>query len=203
MWKRTTAPRCPSSLANNPDGANLGGTLSVTANNGVATFAGLTLDQLGTGYTLAVSSNGLSGATSNGIDVIPVPAQLLVITQQPPASIIAGDSFGLIIQAEDNADALASTFNGTVTVALANNPNRGDARRHALRDGQPGRGHLLRPDSDKSRLRLHACCHQQRRQQRDHECHHHYSSDGQPVGDRHAAVIDGDGRAGVWRSARD
>ena len=39
-------------LANNPGGATLGGTLTATAQNGVATFSGLTLDQPGIGYTL-------------------------------------------------------------------------------------------------------------------------------------------------------
>ena len=39
-------------LANNPNGATLGGTLTVNASTGVATFAGLTLDKAGTGTTL-------------------------------------------------------------------------------------------------------------------------------------------------------
>ena len=40
-------------LANNPTGATLGGTLSVTASKGVATFSGLTLTTAASGYTLA------------------------------------------------------------------------------------------------------------------------------------------------------
>ena len=56
-------------LLNNPGGATLGGTLSVTAQSGVATFTGLTLDKVGTGYTLQVSSNGLTAATTNAVDV--------------------------------------------------------------------------------------------------------------------------------------
>ena len=39
-------------LANNPGGSTLGGTLTVPAVNGVATFSGLTLNKAGTGYTL-------------------------------------------------------------------------------------------------------------------------------------------------------
>ena len=39
-------------LANNPGGSTLGGTLSVTASNGVATFSGLTLTKAASGYTL-------------------------------------------------------------------------------------------------------------------------------------------------------
>ena len=56
-------------LLNNPGGATLGGTLSVTAQGGVATFSRLTLDQVGNGYTLQVTSNGLTAATTNVIDV--------------------------------------------------------------------------------------------------------------------------------------
>ena len=46
-------------LANNPGGATLGGTLTVTASGGVATFSGLTLNKAASGYTLVASSSGL------------------------------------------------------------------------------------------------------------------------------------------------
>ena len=46
----------------------------------------------------------------------------LVVTQQPPASVTAGSGFGLTVQAEDSSGNLITSFNGTVTVALANNP---------------------------------------------------------------------------------
>ena len=46
-------------LANNPGGDTLGGTLSVTATSGVATFSGLTLTKAASGYTLLVSSSGV------------------------------------------------------------------------------------------------------------------------------------------------
>ena len=105
-------------LANNPGGATLGGTLGVNANLGVADFTALTLDSVGSGYTLQVSGDGLASATTNGITVTPVPATKLVITQEPPAGVIAGTSFGLTVQAEDNSGDFASTFSGSVTVAL-------------------------------------------------------------------------------------
>ena len=47
-------------LDNNPAGAKLGGTLSVKASKGVATFSGLTLNKVGTGYTLQLTSSGLT-----------------------------------------------------------------------------------------------------------------------------------------------
>jgi streptogramin lyase len=56
-------------FANNPTGATLGGTLSVATSQGVATFSNLTINKVGNGYTLAVSSTGLTGATSTAINV--------------------------------------------------------------------------------------------------------------------------------------
>ena len=55
------------SLGNNPGGATLNGTASVNAVDGVATFTGLSLNQAGSGYTLAAASAGLTGATSNDV----------------------------------------------------------------------------------------------------------------------------------------
>ena len=52
-------------LSNNSAGATLGGTLSETPEGGVATFAGLTLNKPGIGYTLEVSADGLTSATTN------------------------------------------------------------------------------------------------------------------------------------------
>src|SRR5262249_19231676 len=48
--------------------------------------------------------------------------QNLVVTTQPPASVTAGNSFGLSVQARDSSGNLITSFNGTVTLALASNP---------------------------------------------------------------------------------
>jgi hypothetical protein len=53
--------------------AVLGGTTSVAAASGVATFGDLTIDQLGLGYTLVVSSVTVpTGATSNPFNVVTI-----------------------------------------------------------------------------------------------------------------------------------
>ncbi len=109
-------------LSNNPGGATLGGTLTATARSGVATFSDLTLNQAGTGYTLQVSSNGLTAATTSAFNVTPVVATQLVMTTEPPSSITAGSEFGLVVTADDNLGHVATTFSGSVTVALWNNP---------------------------------------------------------------------------------
>jgi streptogramin lyase len=57
-------------LASNPSGARLGGTTKVTASQGLATFTGLSLNKVGTGYTLQVSTKGLTSATTNPFNVV-------------------------------------------------------------------------------------------------------------------------------------
>jgi len=52
--------------------ATLGGTKSVPALAGVATFGDLTIDVPGIGYTLVVSAGGVSGAMSDGFTVLPL-----------------------------------------------------------------------------------------------------------------------------------
>ncbi len=88
-------------LANNPGGATLGGTLTATASNGVATFSGLTLTTAASGYTLEVSGSGLGSGVTSAITVTPAAASQVVITQQPPASVTAGSGFGLQASIED------------------------------------------------------------------------------------------------------
>jgi hypothetical protein len=56
-------------IMNNPGGATLGGTLSVNAQSGVATFSNLTLNQPGIGYTLQLTASGLTSATTNAFNV--------------------------------------------------------------------------------------------------------------------------------------
>jgi hypothetical protein len=62
-------------IGTNPSGGTLSGTTTVAAVNGVATFSGLSIDQVGSGYTLAATSAGLIGATSAAFDVTATPPQ--------------------------------------------------------------------------------------------------------------------------------
>ncbi len=109
-------------LLANPGSSTLAGTLTASATAGVATFSGLSLNKVGGGYTLAVSSNGLTAATSSAISVTPGAAAQLVIATQPPASVTAGSGFGLTLVAEDAEGNMATGFAGSVTAALLANP---------------------------------------------------------------------------------
>lgn len=57
-------------LANGPAGVVLKGTLSVTAQKGVARFEGLTLTKAGAEQKLRISSPGLPAVTTNGFNVV-------------------------------------------------------------------------------------------------------------------------------------
>jgi hypothetical protein len=56
-------------MAADPGGATLGGMTTVAAVDGVVTFANLTLNKNGKGYTLRLSSAGLAGVTSGAMTV--------------------------------------------------------------------------------------------------------------------------------------
>ncbi len=72
-------------IGTNPGGSTLGGTVSVAAVSGVATFGAVTLDRSGAGYTLTAAATGLTGATSAGFTVNPGAASALAITTAPTA----------------------------------------------------------------------------------------------------------------------
>ncbi len=57
-------------IGTNPGGGTLSGTTTVTAVNGIATFADLKVDEAGTGYTLVATSGTLTPAASATFDVI-------------------------------------------------------------------------------------------------------------------------------------
>jgi streptogramin lyase len=109
-------------LGSNPGGATLGGTLTVTASGGVATFSGLTLTRAASGYTLVASTSGLGQGVSNAMTVTPAAATQLVITQQPPTTVKVSSPFALKASIEDTYGNVVTTASGTVSVAFASNP---------------------------------------------------------------------------------
>ncbi|MGC8642287.1 MAG: hypothetical protein ACP5XB_20690, partial [Isosphaeraceae bacterium] len=112
-------------LAADPTGDELGGSLTVAATGGVATFSGLDLTQAGSGYTLQLSSSGLTAATTGAISVSPAAASLLVVTSQPPASVLAGSAFGVTVTAYDAFGNIATGFGGNVSASVGSGPAGG------------------------------------------------------------------------------
>jgi hypothetical protein len=93
-------------LASGPAGASLGGNLTVTAARGVATFAGLTLNKLGTGYRFEAFAGPLSTTLPDAVTVA-----------DPPTVVRAQVLFG-----GTRRDLLVAGFRLTFSAALKPTP---------------------------------------------------------------------------------
>ena len=120
------------SLDANPTGATLSGVLTVNAVNGVATFPGLSVDRVGSGYTLAATAAGLTGDTSPPFDILPGGANRLVFIT-PPTNRVVGQAFSpaIQVQVQDAAGnpvitaVNAITLNSSVAGTLVGNNTKG------------------------------------------------------------------------------
>jgi hypothetical protein len=112
-------------IATNPSSATLGGTVSVNAVAGVATFGNLSIDKTGTGYTLGAASTGLTGATSSAFTISAGAAAKLVFAQQP-SNAVAGASIAppVTVQVQD-ANGNMTSSSVVVTLAIGTNPGAG------------------------------------------------------------------------------
>ena len=112
-------------IGTNPGGGTLSGTLTVAAVAGVATFPGISIDKVGTGYTLAATASGLAGSTSAAFDVTPAAAAALEFGQQP--TNVAADAAIAPAVTVRLLDAFGNltTSTANVTVAIGTNPSAG------------------------------------------------------------------------------
>ena len=106
----------------NPGSATLDGIVTRPATNGVATFDGLTIKRAASGYTLAASSAGLSGATSSAFNVSAGdPSALAFVT--PPTSVVAGSPIAAFqVEVRDALGNRVTAVTVPVTLSLGNNP---------------------------------------------------------------------------------
>jgi hypothetical protein len=104
----------------NPSGATLSGGGVVSAVNGIATFSAISIDKVGTGYTLVASSTGLTGATSTAFNITPGSATKLVLVTQPSTLDTAGRVFSVqpVLQLQDANSNVATSDTSTVTASL-------------------------------------------------------------------------------------
>ena len=113
-------------LGANPGGGTLSGTTTVNAVGGLATFDDLTLDKVGVGYTLVLTSPGLIGQTSDTFTISPAAASQLVFTVQPTSTAAAATITPAVeVTARDAFGNVATGFTGNVTLAIGSNPGGG------------------------------------------------------------------------------
>jgi len=113
-------------IGTNPSGGTLGGSTTVVAVAGVATFSTLNLDKSGTGYTLAASATGTTGATSAQFNVAAGAAKTLVFSVQPtsgPAGVAITPA--VQVTAYDSLNNVATGFTGNIALAIGTNPSSG------------------------------------------------------------------------------
>lgn len=109
------------SLGANPGGGTLGGTTTVKAAGGIATFASLSIDKKGAGYRLKATSGSLTAATSAAFDIAAGPATQLAFTTQPPTGVAgAGLAPAVTVAARDALGNVADGYSGSVTVTITN-----------------------------------------------------------------------------------
>ncbi len=98
----------------------VGNSVTVTLQDGVADFSGLTYDKAETiNLSFTTSAAGVSATSSNDIVVSPAPASQLVIVQQPPATATAAVAFSTqpVIYEEDPFNNLETGDNSTTIAA--------------------------------------------------------------------------------------
>lgn len=108
------------SIASGP--GTLGGTYTVAAVDGVATFSNLTLRTAGN-YKLKTTDGSLSSATSSSFSVIAAAPSQLVFIQQP-SDTTAGSTISpaITVEVEDQYGNLVSTDTSSVILTLTNGP---------------------------------------------------------------------------------
>jgi hypothetical protein len=101
-------------IGTNPGTGTLSGAaMQSTDLNGLAAFAGLSINKSGTGYTLTASSTGLIGATSGTFNVTPGPAATLTITGYP-SPVVSGTAHTFTVTAMDQYGSSATGYTGTI-----------------------------------------------------------------------------------------
>ena len=108
----------------NTPGATLGGTTTVNAVAGVATFSTLTVNKNGSAFTLVASSTGLTSATTSAFDVAVGAPKQLVFTVQPTGNIAnVAMTPAIVVNAQDSQGNPTPSFTGAVTLGIATNPS--------------------------------------------------------------------------------
>lgn len=144
-------------LLGGPEGAELGGTLTVSASDGVATFEELTIAQAGSGYRFQASAAELTPVESDSFAVLPAEAARLVFTTQPPRKVRPHDPFTVQVDVEDGFGNPIPDWKGQVSLSLENDAgtttlagtlqmstDNGSARFTDLSLDNLGRGYIIR-----------------------------------------------------------
>jgi hypothetical protein len=111
-------------LASNPAAGTLSGRGPVNAVGGIATFAGLSLNRSGSGYTVTATAPGFAAATSVAFNVSAAAPHHLEFTL--PSAVAAGASIAPAqVAVRDVFGNLVTSPSASITVAIGDNPAGG------------------------------------------------------------------------------
>lgn len=111
------------SITLTPSAGTLFGIRNKNAVSGIATFSGLSMTLVGTGYTLTTTNNeGLTNDTSTVFDISPAAAAVLAFTAQPSETVAGVTMNTVTVEARDTYDNLVPNVavSLTLTGALLN-----------------------------------------------------------------------------------
>ena len=113
-------------IGTNAGGGTLSGTVTVAAVGGGATFSNLSIDKLGTGYTLTAAAAGLTGATSATFDVTAGAAAKLAFSVQPTGAT-AGTAISpaVTVMVQDGGGNTVTSATTSITLTIGTNPGGG------------------------------------------------------------------------------
>ena len=105
-------------LSGGTAGALLEGTTTLTFVNGVAAFTDLSVDKVGTGYTLTATTTGLASANSAAFNISAATYSLTFTAQPTNGDAAAPLSPQPVVEVRNADNSLATGYNGSVTVAI-------------------------------------------------------------------------------------
>ena len=113
-------------IGTNPGNGTLTGGSAQTVSAGVATFSGLSVNKVGTGYTLVASSMpSYMGASSSAFEITPGPATQLAFVQGPSNTVAGSDMTPAVTAAVEDAEGNIETADNSTQVSLAIGTNPG------------------------------------------------------------------------------
>ena len=113
-------------LGTNAGNGTLGGTLTVSAVGGEAIFSNLSVDKVGTGYTLSATDGTLTSTISAGFNITPGTAHHLGFNVQP-SNTVAGQVIlpSIKVQVLDVNGNVVTSDTSNVKVTIGSNPSSG------------------------------------------------------------------------------
>jgi hypothetical protein len=109
----------------NPAGGTLSGTAAEPASGGVATFANLSIDKAGTGYTLQATDGTLGAATSAAFNIVSVSATMSTVSFASPTAAPGNTDLVTLVVKDTAGNAVTGLTGGSFVLTLSGGTSAG------------------------------------------------------------------------------